>query len=160
VVLQGEPGDACYVVDDGKLSVVIAEGRTEQQVAVLSTGDLFGEISLLTGEPRGATVRAIGDARLVVVGSSSLRTALERSPELATQLAEVATLRREGLLEARAALDAASRARVDAQSHRLRELIRRFFKLPDAPTPPPAARPADAPSDRPGNGVAGGPPAP
>lgn len=160
VVLQGEPGDACYVVDDGKLSVLIAEGRTEQQVAVLSTGDLFGEISLLTGEPRGATVRAIGDARLVVVGSSSLRTALERSPELATQLAEVATLRREGLLEARAALDAAARARVDAQSHRLRELIRRFFKLPDAPTAPAPARPPAGASDRPGNGVAGGPPAP
>lgn len=160
VVLQGEAGDACYVVDDGKLSVLIAEGRTEQQVAVLSTGDLFGEISLLTGEPRAATVRAIGDARLVVVGSSSLRTALERSPELATRLAEVATLRREGLLEARVALDAAARARVDAQSHRLRELIRRFFKLPDATPPAAPPRPADGPSDRPGNGVAGGPPAP
>jgi small-conductance mechanosensitive channel/CRP-like cAMP-binding protein len=156
VVLQGEPGDACYVVDDGKLAVLIAEGRTEQQVAVLSTGDLFGEISLLTGEPRAATVRAIGDARLVVVGSSSLRTALERSPELATRLAEVATLRREGLLEARVALDAAARARVDAQSHRLRELIRRFFKLPDAT----GAAPVVPPPARPGNGVAGGPPAP
>ncbi len=160
VVLQGEPGDACYVVDEGRLSVVIADGRAEQQVATLSTGDLFGEISLLTGEPRAATVRAVGDARLVAVGSSSLRTALERSPELATRLAEVATLRREGLLEARVALDAAARARVDAQSHRLRELIRRFFKLPDATPPTSPERPTDGPSDRPGNGVAGGPPAP
>lgn len=156
VVLQGEPGDACYVVDDGRLAVLITEGRTEQQVAVLAAGDLFGEISLLTGEPRAATVRAIGDARLVVVGSSSLRAALERAPDLATKLAEVATLRREGLLEARAALDAAARARVDAQSHRLRELIRRFFKLPDAPDVA-DARPTP---NRPGNGVAGGPPAP
>jgi len=156
VVHQGEAGDACYVVDDGRLAVLIAEGRAEQQVAVLTTGDLFGEMSLLTGEPRAATVRAVGDARLVVVGSSSLRTALERSPDLAMQLAEVATLRREGLLEARAALDAASRARVDAQSHRLRELIRRFFKLPDAT----GAAPAAPPPVRPGNGVAGGPPVP
>ena len=66
------------------------------------------------------------------------------------------TLRREGLLEARVALDAAARARVDAQSHRLRELIRRFFKLPDAPDVA-DVRPAP---NRPGNGVAGGPPAP
>ncbi len=156
VVLQGEAGEACYVVDDGRLAVLLAQGRTEQQVAILSKGDLFGEMSLLTGEPRAATVRAVGDARLVVVGSSSLRTALERSPDLATQLAEIATLRREGLLEARAALDAAARARVDAQSHRLRELIRRFFKLPDAA----ATAPAPRPPDRPGNGVAGGPPVP
>jgi small-conductance mechanosensitive channel/CRP-like cAMP-binding protein len=156
VVLQGEPGDACYVIDDGKLAVLISDGRTEQQVAVLKVGDLFGEISLLTGEPRAATVRAIDDARLVVVGSSSLRTALERSPDLATRLAEVATLRREGLLEARAALDASARARVDAQSHRLRELIRRFFKLPETAD----GRPSASPSDGPGSGVAGGPPAP
>lgn len=160
VVSQGEAGDACYVVDEGELAVLVAHGADQQQVAVLRAGDLFGEMSLLTGEPRAATVRALGDARLVVVGSSSLRSALERAPDLATRLAEVVTLRREGLLEARAALDAASRARVEAGSHRLRALIRRFFQLPDAPRPSVSAAPPAASSDPPGTGVAGGPPVP
>lgn len=160
VVTEGETGEACYVVDEGELAVLVSKGSGEHQVAVLRAGDLFGEMSLLTGEPRAATVRALGDARLVVVGSSSLRTALERAPDLATRLAEVATLRREGLLEARAALDAAARARVAAGSHRLRELIRRFFQLPDAPRPSSSAPPSTSPSAPPGTGVAGGPPVP
>lgn len=160
VVLAGEPGDTCYVVDEGTVAVLVSDGKAERQVAVLEPGALFGEMSLLTGEPRTATVRALGDARLVAVGSTSLRTALERAPDLANRLAEVAALRREGLLEARAALDADSRARVDAQTHRLRELIKRFFKLPEGPVRP-TSTPADsAPPTGDGDRVAGRSPGP
>jgi small-conductance mechanosensitive channel/CRP-like cAMP-binding protein len=131
VVLQGEAADACYVVESGRLAVFVSDGARERQVATLGAGDLFGEMGLLTGEPRSATVRALDDARLVAVGSSALGAALERSPELAHALAEVAMLRKEGLLEARASLDAAARARVDAGTKRLREVIKRFFRLPN-----------------------------
>jgi small-conductance mechanosensitive channel/CRP-like cAMP-binding protein len=149
VVRQGEPGDTCYVVDSGRLAVLVSDGKAEREVARLGPGDLFGEMSLLTGEPRAATVRVVDDARLVSVGSTSLRAALEASPDLANRLAEVTALRKEGLLEARAALDAESRARVDAQTYRLRELIHRFFRLTDVPSP-------RTPSPPPGSGVAGG----
>jgi small-conductance mechanosensitive channel/CRP-like cAMP-binding protein len=167
VVQVGEAGDTCYVVDAGRLAVLVSDGQIDRQVHEFRPGDLFGEMSLLTGEPRSATVRALEDSQLVSVGSSALRAALERAPELALRLAEVATLRREGLLHARAALDAAARARVEAGSHRLRELIKRFFKLPEHPTPapPPAApgsvgRPHDGPIDGGAGRVAGGPPGP
>jgi CRP-like cAMP-binding protein len=164
VVQAGESGDTAYVVDSGRLAVLISDGKAERQVATFSPGDFFGEMSLLTGEPRSATVRAIDDARLVTIGSTSLRAALERAPDLAQRLAEVAALRKEGLLEARAALDATSKARVADQAYRLRELITRFFRLPDSagatgsqrPPPPPSAPPAPSGGAR----VAGGPPAP
>ena len=150
VVQHREAGDTCYVVDAGRLAVLVTDGLVERQVAILKPGDLFGEMSLLTGEPRSATVRALDDSRLVAVGSSGLRGALERSPDLATRLAEVVTMRREGLTEARAALDAAGRARMEAQVQRLGDLIKRFFRLPGsepipAPTPPPGAPPAADP---------------
>ena len=161
VVQHREPGDTCYVVDTGRLAVLVTDGSVERQVAVLRAGDLFGEMSLLTGEPRSATVRAMEDSRLVTVGSSGLRAALERSPDLANRLAEVVTLRREGLLEARAALDAAARSRVDAQARRLSELIRRFFRLQGSEsTDVPSVLAAGAGPDEIGEarGVAGGPP--
>jgi CRP-like cAMP-binding protein len=153
VVQQHEAADACYVVDAGRLAVLVTDGTHEKQVAVLDAGALFGEMGLLTGEPRSATVRAIDDARLVVVGPSALRAALERSPDLASRLAEAVMLRKEGLLEARAGLDALSRARVDAGAKRLREVIKRFFRLPEVPA---AGEPPSEGSSEPPGRVAGG----
>jgi CRP-like cAMP-binding protein len=131
IVRQGDHGDSCYVVDSGRAAVLVGEGPGERQVAVLEPGSLFGEMSLLTGEPRSATVRAQGDVRLLMLSAPALKQALEKSPRLASDLAEVATLRKEGLLEARARLDADARAHVLAASRGLVDAIRRFFKLPD-----------------------------
>lgn len=152
VVQQHDAADACYVVESGRLAVLISDGTHERQVAVLEAGELFGEMGLLTGEPRTATVRAIDDSRLVVVGSSSLSSALEKSPDLASRLAEAVSLRKEGLLEARAGLDAQARARVDAGTKRLREVIKRFFRLPD---PPVDGSPVAGPPPQPPGRVAG-----
>ncbi len=145
VVRQGAQGRSCYVVDAGRVGVVIQDGAHARTVATLGPGDLFGEMSLLTGQDRAATVKTLTDARLIEVEAPALREALELAPDLAGKLAEVVTLRQEGLLEARAALDAQARARVEAGTLRLRELIRQFFRLPPpsagpggaAPTPPP-----------------------
>jgi CRP-like cAMP-binding protein len=129
VVVQGAPGDSCYVIDAGTADVLIQEGDAEKRVATLVPGDLFGEMSLLTGEPRSATVRTTGDARLLRMSADSIRDALQGSPELATALAEAAALRREGLAEARSVLDTQARARIDDRTRRLSLLIRRFFRL-------------------------------
>jgi small-conductance mechanosensitive channel/CRP-like cAMP-binding protein len=135
VVHQGQPGDDCYVVESGSVAVDVSEAGSSRQVAVLDPGDLFGEMSLLTGEPRSASVRALDDARLLRLGAESLREVLAKAPELALRLAEAATLRREGLQHARAALDATVRARVEAEKRRLGEAIRRFFRLHEASPP-------------------------
>jgi CRP-like cAMP-binding protein len=135
VVRVGEPGDTCYVVDSGRLAVLVGDGREERSVAVLERDALFGEMSLLTGEPRTATVRVIDDARLVAVAAPALRGALARSPELTQSLAEAATLRKEGLTHARAELDAHAKERVREGAKNLGALIRRFFRLTDEPPP-------------------------
>src|SRR5205814_1266065 len=67
IVRQGDKGDSCYVVDRGRAAVYVADGASERLVALLEPGALFGEMSLLTGEPRSATVRAQGDVRLLML---------------------------------------------------------------------------------------------
>jgi small-conductance mechanosensitive channel/CRP-like cAMP-binding protein len=129
IVGQGEPGDSCYVIDAGTAEVTVREGDAERRVATLAAGDLFGEMSLLTGEPRSATVRTLSDVRLVRMGADSIRAALQASPDLAHALAEAAALRREGLHEARVGLDTEARARVADRTRKLSLLIRRFFHL-------------------------------
>lgn len=62
IIREGDPGDSMFWVEAGRVCVV--RESTQQQVATLSRGDFFGELSLLSGEPRAATVRADGAVTL------------------------------------------------------------------------------------------------
>ena len=130
VVAEGAPGDTCYVVDAGRVVVSVAGGAAQRKVAELGPGSMFGEMSLLTGEVRSASVHALGDARLLALSSDVLGPALQQHPELAQMLAELVTLRREGLVEARLQLDADTKARVARETVKLGALIRSFLRLP------------------------------
>ena len=54
----GGPGDACYVVGHGQIDILAEEGEEERVLATLGPGHAVGEISLLDGKPRSASVRA------------------------------------------------------------------------------------------------------
>ena len=86
VVREGEPGDRYYVVEDGHLEVSVA-GRAHR--VELGAGDGFGEIALLRGVPRTATVRAVGSARMWTVDRRAFLEAIAGSAgaELADQRA-------------------------------------------------------------------------
>ena len=130
IVAEGSAGDRCYVVDRGRVVVSVAGGAAQRKVAELGPGSMFGEMSLLTGEVRSASVHALGDARLLALSSDVLGSALRQHPDLAQTLAELVTLRQQGLVEARSQLDKDTRARVARESVKLGALIRRFLHLP------------------------------
>jgi CRP-like cAMP-binding protein len=79
---QGDPAGSVYVVIDGAV-VPIAEGERRRKLAVLERGDFFGEIGLLTGQPRNATVEAIVDSRLVELERRPVWSLLDHAPEVA-----------------------------------------------------------------------------
>ena len=58
VMKQGDPGDAFFVVTEGKLEVLVEEDGKTRSIATLERGAFFGEIAALLGEPRSATVKA------------------------------------------------------------------------------------------------------
>ncbi len=60
VIRAGEPGDAFYVVLSGAAYIVVDHEGEEYLLDDMTAGDTFGEMALLTGEPRSATVRAAG----------------------------------------------------------------------------------------------------
>src|SRR5262249_27443316 len=55
IVNQTDPGDSLYIIHRGEVSVTLAAEGAHRQIATLGTGDVFGEMSLMTGEPRNAT---------------------------------------------------------------------------------------------------------
>lgn len=83
-VRQGEPGSSLYFVLQGEMAVEV-DGRP---VAQLTKGRMFGEMSLLTGAARSATVRACGEARLAEVQKEDLACLLEQNERLVEKLSE------------------------------------------------------------------------
>jgi len=72
LVRQGDPGDALCVVTKGKVDV----HRDDHFVRQLTAGDYFGEISLIDGEPRSATVVAVSEVVLLELSSSDFASLL------------------------------------------------------------------------------------
>jgi NTE family protein len=77
---QGEEGDTFYVVLDGELDVLAGEGG-QHLIAVLKRGDFFGEMALLQGGKRTATVVASRRARLMSLGRAAFNSLFLKSPK-------------------------------------------------------------------------------
>ncbi len=74
----GEPGNSFFVIIDGTVAVRTPVGTGAQ----LHPGEFFGEMSLLDGEPRSATIVAMTDLRLLVVDRSHFWRLLDETPDL------------------------------------------------------------------------------
>jgi NTE family protein len=76
----GDPGNSLFVVLSGRLEVLIESPRPSL-LRVLGRGDAFGELALLTGEPRSASVRARRDSELLELARDDFLYLLEREPD-------------------------------------------------------------------------------
>ena len=101
IVRQGDAGSSMFVVLSGRVRVVLEP--TGQEVAVTEAGGFFGEMSMLTGDPRTATVRAIGDVRALEISAERFRALAIEQPDLVEHISAIVAGRRAGLDEARAA---------------------------------------------------------
>lgn len=89
VVKQGEAGDSMYILHRGACEVIVKNGDSpEMVVATLTPPAFFGEMSLLTGEPRTATVRAREDSRLFAIHKELFAELLQKDPKISEQLAK------------------------------------------------------------------------
>jgi signal transduction histidine kinase len=77
---EGSPGGSLYVILDGEFEITKRTGPGELVIAVRGPGEVIGEMSLLDGSPRTATVRALGDSRLLEIDQSAFRSLIESSP--------------------------------------------------------------------------------
>ena len=86
IVRQGELGDCMFVVQSGEVEVVQATNGGEHRLALLATGDFFGEMAVFEKEVRSATVRAHGEARALKVDKKTLLRRIKEDPLLAVNL--------------------------------------------------------------------------
>jgi CRP-like cAMP-binding protein len=83
VMRQGEAAETMYVVLEGAISIRIGnEATAQEEVAISATGDVVGEMSLMTGTPRTATVTALTRLRAVEITKDTIEDLLKSTPEL------------------------------------------------------------------------------
>ena len=94
VVTRGNPGEAFYIVLEGECEVMgVDENGHENVLATLPGGECFGEMSLITGEPASATVRAKDDATVLMISRDNFNQMLSIAPEIAITLARILAAR-------------------------------------------------------------------
>ena len=125
VVRQGQPGESMFVVCQGRVRVTVGEQGTE--VATIGPGGFFGEMSLLTGDLRSATVSAIDDCTLLEITADVFRRIALAHPEVLVLVTEAVERRRSGLERTRS-IAAVTAAAEDAPRSFLAR-VQQFLRL-------------------------------
>jgi putative ABC transport system ATP-binding protein len=85
IVREGAPGDEFFLISDGEVDVI----RADHEVARLARGEFFGEVALISGEPRNATVQATEPLETFVLGKADFQSAIAASASFREQLYRV-----------------------------------------------------------------------
>ncbi|MBX3250075.1 MAG: mechanosensitive ion channel family protein [Myxococcales bacterium] len=129
IIEEGAQGEELFIIQRGEVRVEV--GRSRREVARLGRGQFFGEMSLMTGEQRKASVRAVTEAELLVISRQALRPVLEAEPTLAETISTVLA-ERAASLDSKVSVtghDAPGLGASDPASRELLTRIKRFFSL-------------------------------
>lgn len=128
---QGDPGDSMYFVLAGRVGITYrSPDGAEQPLATFDSGDFFGEVSLLTGEVRGATATAMSRVICYCLDKAGLQRTMEMHPDLAEDMSVIMAHRQTELNAARDRMDRESALRREAESQtQMLARIRRFFGI-------------------------------
>jgi len=127
VVREGEPGEELFYIDSGDAKITAHTKAGDQTVVKLTAGEYFGEMSLLTGEPRAATVTAETELHVFVIGKRIMQELIAENPALAEHMGETLVERQAALTRTRQNAPRAANAADNKQQESLVDRIRRFL---------------------------------
>ena len=131
LIEQGAEGDSMFIMVRGSAHVSVANNGTAVRVGVLRQGDCFGEMSLLTGEKRTATVRAEKDCEVIEISKPVMADLLRTAPRCLNQLSELLAKRKletEGVMK-EAALHPEGVIKQQEYTASFLRRLRSFFEL-------------------------------
>ena len=131
VIQEGTEGDSMFIVLRGTAHVSVLRNGANIRLGSMRSGDCFGEMSLLTGEPRSATIRADSDCEVLEISKEVMAEVMRDSPQCLTQLSEILAKRKlegEGILRDAAQPDDSANKEREYRASFLRRL-RTVFEL-------------------------------
>ncbi len=131
LIAQGDAGESMFILSEGLLEVFINTNGADQEIRVgqISPGEFFGEMSLLTGEPRTATIVAATDVVAHEITKDNMTKILTQRPEIAEVISKVVAHRR--VLNSQALADASPEERIEEAESLARQIMgkmKTFFK--------------------------------
>jgi len=134
ITRQNAVANWLYVITEGEAEVRVEISGETRAVGTLRAGDYFGEMGLMTGEPRSATVVALSDVKCYRLSKDTLEGILQRRPEIAEEISATLAERRAGLDALRDEVgDRLLRERVRRTQVDILVRIRQFFALGPGP---------------------------
>lgn len=127
VIRQGTAGDSLYIIDNGLVEVLVSHDGRSEGLAQLGPRSFFGEMALLTGEERTATVVTLAPTDFFVIDREAFRETLEKNPVIAERISEILVERRRELEETQALLHEADGQAIEDEKVRVLRRIRDFF---------------------------------
>ena len=100
IIEEGSAGDSFFIVDQGQVRVSKRMAGTSREIARLMEGQFFGEMALLTGERRSATIEAFTDVDLFMIDKAAFQEILAANPTIAVDISTLLSERREALTHA------------------------------------------------------------
>lgn len=83
IVKQGDVGDCMYVIQEGRVEIVVEKDGQEILIAIRGESEFFGEMAIFERELRMATVRALGEARILTIDEKNFLRRIHEDPSLA-----------------------------------------------------------------------------
>jgi len=131
IVTQGEAGDSLFIVEEGLVNVLVKDAKGKNKwVAHIQPGGFFGEMALLTGEPRTASIQAATEVLCHEIDKEDLLPIFQEAPELLEKISEMMAARKLQLRKAKK--DSGEKADAEEQdktSNWLLEKMRNFFGI-------------------------------
>lgn len=130
ITRQGAPANWLYVLTKGEVEVRIATSEGDRRVAVLRAPGFFGEMALMTGQPREATVVALTEVECLRIDKADFQEILQQRPAIAERISEILATRRVELDAVREGLEPSSQnQRISRENVRILGSIKQFFGL-------------------------------
>ena len=85
---QGETGDCMYVIQEGRVAVILEENGVETLLRTAEAGEFIGEMAIFDRVVRSATLRAVGSARLLTIDKKNFLKRIHKDPSLAFRLVQ------------------------------------------------------------------------
>ena len=128
IFFQGDKGNSFFIIKSGSVSIIL-DGRV---ISKLGEGSFFGEMSLLTGNPRTASIKTLEDTEVLVIDKESFKTFIQNNKVLLENVLEYLTIREEEQLNFKEKLSLSSQEKSkqiqNIKENTLQKLLR-FFEI-------------------------------